>query len=405
MNRIAYFSQYKVGEQASHSDINPPHHLHIMQPTHKYLSNLTPLRGVAALWVIVFHFQVLVCQFVLPEQSHLIENGYLMVDLFFIMSGFIIYHVYQSSFRDGIRAPNFRRFIVARFARIYPLHFFTLLFLILVAAATNGWSPIEDPRALPANFLLLHSFGINKVFTWNIPSWSISAEWWAYMVFPLLVWFMYWKKRMAQIILGLAVVTVYVAIMFWIPRHDPFDPTAIVPHNLDVSYDFGFLRGLAGFVSGMLLYAIYQSGQWHKWFSLDLTALALIALTLVCLHFDINDGFYIILFVALVYAFALNSGKLHRMCNFRAIQYLGKISYSIYLSSIFLFIISGLIKLPGVKYLKNAQTAPFWLGLGYCLIFLTLHIGISSMTYYWIEKPCRKYINFRWGKEAMPVYA
>src|ERR1700748_1734095 len=81
-----------------------------MQPAHKYLSNLTTLRGVAAIWVIVFHFQVLICQFVLPQQSLLIEKGYLMVDLFFIMSGFIICHVYQQSFQAGITIQNFKKF-------------------------------------------------------------------------------------------------------------------------------------------------------------------------------------------------------------------------------------------------------------------------------------------------------
>src|ERR1700737_2473765 len=98
-----------------------------MQPTHKYLSNLTPLRGIAAMWVVVFHFQVLVITFILPEQTLLVAKGYLMVDLFFIMSGFIISHVYQQSFQAGIASGNFRRFIVARFARIYPLHLFTLV--------------------------------------------------------------------------------------------------------------------------------------------------------------------------------------------------------------------------------------------------------------------------------------
>ena len=378
-----------------------------MQPTHKYLSNLTPLRGITAIWVVVFHFQVLVVQFILPEQTKIVVKGYLMVDLFFIMSGFIICHVYQQSFRVGLTSGNFRRFIIARFARIYPLHFFTLIVLIILIAITKSWNPIDDPEAIPANIFLLHSFGINKVFTWNVPSWSISSEWWAYMVFPILIIFIYRGKKLAISVLGLFVVTAYIAIMFWVPRHDPFDPTATVPHDLNVTYDFGFLRGLAGFVSGMLLYKFYEAGIWNKFFQKDFTALLLIITTIVCLHFGINDGFYIILFIALVFAFALNSGKLHIMCNNQFAQYLGKISYSIYLSSMLLFqwFLFGLIKLPGVKYLEHTSSANFWVGLGYCLAFLIIHIGISSITYYTIEKPCRKYINARWGKETMPVYA
>jgi len=378
-----------------------------MQPAHKYLSNLTTLRGIAAIWVIVFHFQTLICQFVLPQQSLLIDKGYLMVDLFFIMSGFIICHVYNQSFLTGITMQNFKKFIVARFARIYPLHFFTLICMIILVAAGNGWNNIDDPKAIPANIFLLHSFGLNKIFTWNVPSWSISAEWWAYMVFPVLAIFMHRRKALAIMSLALFVVLAYMAIMYWLPRHDPFDPTAVVPHDLDSTFDYGFLRGLAGFISGMLLYRAYEVGMGNRFFQNDLTALIFIIITLVCMHFGVNDFLYILLFIALVYTFAVNSGKLNAICNNRVLQYLGKISYSIYLSSVFLFliIILGVKKLPGVKYTEYTHTSGFWLGLAYCIAFLIIHIGISSLTYYKIEKPCRKYINAKWGKETMPVYA
>ncbi|MDP9043015.1 MAG: acyltransferase, partial [Bacteroidota bacterium] len=79
-----------------------------MQPSHRYLSNLTPLRGIAALWVVVFHFSEIVAKFVSTNKSLLLTKGYLMVDLFFIMSGFIIYHVYQQNFQSGISARSFR---------------------------------------------------------------------------------------------------------------------------------------------------------------------------------------------------------------------------------------------------------------------------------------------------------
>lgn len=378
-----------------------------MQPTHRYLSNLTPLRGLAAIWVVVFHFQAMIAQFVDPGQTKILFKAYTMVDLFFIMSGFIICHVYQQSFQEPYITGNFRKFFVARFARIYPLHFITLIFLIILIAAAKGWNIVDDPKAIPTNLLLIHSFGIHKVFTWNIPSWSISAEWWAYMIFPLLIIFIHRAQRLAITVLWLFVVVAYLAIMFWLPRHDPFDPSIIIPHNLDATFDFGYLRGLAGFVAGVLLYKIYEERRWSRLFESDYMVFLLIIITLICFHIGINDGFYIILFIALVYSFALNKGKLHAICNNRLLQYLGKISYSIYLSSVFLFVwfFFGIIKLPGIKHLNNVSTIDFWTGLLYCMAFLLVHIGISSITYYKIEKPCRKYINAKWGREAMPVYA
>jgi peptidoglycan/LPS O-acetylase OafA/YrhL len=341
------------------------------------------------------------------NHTRMVAKGYMMVDLFFIMSGFIISHVYQQSFQNGLTSQSFRKFIVARFARVYPLHFFVLLILILLVWPSGQWNMVQDPKAILTNLFLIHSFGIHKVFTWNVPSWSISAEWWAYMIFPILVIFMYRKRKLANVLLGIFAILAYIAIMFWLPRKDPFDPTKVVPHNLDSTFDYGFLRGLAGFTVGMLLYKAYQAELFLKIFQKDITAGLIILLTLFCLHLGVNDGFYIILFAAVVFAFALNNGKLHRLCNLRFLQYIGLISYSIYLVQLFPVIIlwvSG-IHLPGVKYTDYGASTGFWPGVGYCLIFLVFVIGFSSLTYYTIEKPCRKYINRRWGREEMPVYA
>ncbi len=380
-----------------------------MQPTHQYLSNLTPLRGIAALWVFVFHFEGVLVHFISPGSTQLIAKGYLMVDLFFIMSGFIMCHVYQKSFEAGPTARNFKRFIVARFARIYPLHLFVLIVLILWVArvGVGDLAMIYDPAAIPTNLLLIHSFGIHKVFTWNVPSWSISAEWWAYMVFPFLVFFLYQKKKLAAAALLLFVIISYIALMFWLPRKDPFDPAAIVPHNLDISFDYGFLRGLAGFVAGMLVYKIYDAGLFRNIFQKDWTALLVILITLFCLHIGINDGFYVILFVLVIYTFACNKENVYKICNNRLAQYLGKISYSIYLNGMLVAFpyFAGFIKLPGVQYTNSGASTSFLVGVGYCLVNLMIVTGLSTITYYGVEKPCRKYINAKWGKETMPVYA
>src|ERR1700677_1206832 len=102
-----------------------------MPNSHPFLNNLTPLRGAAATWVAVYHFGTTVPLFS-ASQTMLVAKGYTMVDLFFIMSGFIMRHVYGNSFKERITIPNVHRFVVARFARIYPLHFFTLTTLVVL---------------------------------------------------------------------------------------------------------------------------------------------------------------------------------------------------------------------------------------------------------------------------------
>lgn len=98
----------------------------------EYISNLTPLRGIAALLVAVFHFEMAIARFVPASQTMFFEKSYLMVDLFFIMSGFIILHVYGDNFKQAFSKNSLRNFFVARFARIYPLHFFSLMLLVFL---------------------------------------------------------------------------------------------------------------------------------------------------------------------------------------------------------------------------------------------------------------------------------
>ena len=100
---------------------------------HQYLKNLTPLRGIAALLILIFHVQIILLyknSLTGNWETALIWRMHLMVDFFFILSGFIMFHVYGDWFRDSVSWKKFRKFTLARFARVYPLHVFTLFALI-----------------------------------------------------------------------------------------------------------------------------------------------------------------------------------------------------------------------------------------------------------------------------------
>jgi peptidoglycan/LPS O-acetylase OafA/YrhL len=374
-----------------------------MQHKAQYLSNLTPLRGIAALLVAVFHFEMAIARFVPAKQTMFFEKSYLMVDLFFVMSGFIILHVYGDSFIESITKISLRKFVVARFARIYPLHFFSLMLLvvlvILFSPAGTYPNAIENPAAIPTNIFLLQTFYIHKIFTWNIPSWSISAEWVAYMFFPLLALFINKKKLPAVVVLSIFVVAAYLSIMYLLPRKNPMYPNIPVPHNINTTYDYGYLRGLAGFITGMLVYLMYKVASVKNIFQKDISAFIILLLLVTAMHFAINDALCVILFAALVLAFACNNNYLHKACNNRVVQYIGTISYSIYLMQIFFQEpFSKGLRLPGVTgFGRGKQNIAFSSGIMYCAIYLLLLIAVSSITYYGIEQPCRKYINKKWG--------
>ena len=164
-----------------------------------YLSNLTPLRGIAALIVLFFHFDLFWGG---PFQGTLfpidvtlfVKKGYLLVDFFFVLSGFIMCHVYGPFFAGSVTGSAFRQFLKARFARIYPLHLFTLVWAILLFAGVL-WTdfPLDareksvfDLSAIPAHLVLIQAMGIYPGYTWNGPAWTISVEWWMYVLFPFL---------------------------------------------------------------------------------------------------------------------------------------------------------------------------------------------------------------------------
>ena len=132
--------------------------------TQPYLTTLTPLRGIAALLVVVFHSNLDLVPFAPALPGHLVENGWLWVDFFFALSGFIIAYVYGSSFRGAVSGSDYKKYIGARFARVYPLHLFTLVWAALAvwyirSKATGDISPmlneILNLKAIPASLVMM----------------------------------------------------------------------------------------------------------------------------------------------------------------------------------------------------------------------------------------------------------
>lgn len=167
-----------------------------MNQQQNYIASLTSLRGIAALWVMLFHLDVIFFYrgfgpLVLHELTGLITKGYLWVDFFFILSGFVISHVYGAAFAGSLYRVSFiKSFLWARFTRIYPLHLFILSLLIplsiivpvlLPAVVDGSWETFLAWPALLDNLLLVNSMNQHIYLSWNIVSWSIGAEWWAYV--------------------------------------------------------------------------------------------------------------------------------------------------------------------------------------------------------------------------------
>ncbi|HMY40724.1 MAG TPA: acyltransferase [Marinagarivorans sp.] len=171
-----------------------------MQKDTRELTALTSLRGVAAVLVVLHHYcLVFTDDIVRWLPSRILVNAYLCVDLFFMLSGFVLAYVYYS-FSEGVTAPDYRRFLLARFARIYPLHLFTLgIVLALEFAALavwlntpsvhSHWAPPftaeQSLLSLFSNLVMLQTLHWGAF--WNVPAWSLSAEFITYLWLPWLI--------------------------------------------------------------------------------------------------------------------------------------------------------------------------------------------------------------------------
>ncbi|MDU0356368.1 acyltransferase [Paraglaciecola aquimarina] len=148
--------------------------------------SLTSIRSFAALFVVWYHVAV---SFTAYDFTffNLFLNGSLSVDLFFVLSGFILHHVYK----DKNIHKSYRKFVFTRLARIYPLHLVTLLTLLFITLVLDDFSDRYNPEYYTGlsfflNLLLVQNWGFIPP-SWNMVSWSISAEWFMYLLFPFMV--------------------------------------------------------------------------------------------------------------------------------------------------------------------------------------------------------------------------
>src|SRR3989441_9693800 len=162
------------------------------------LSSLTGIRFYAALLVYVYHVVLTIPGVNALSGSSLFSNAAdVGVSFFFVLSGFILTYNYGDVFRDGISAANYTRFVWDRLTKIYPVHFLTLL-LVLPIAIFSPHLPL-DWRAVPLHLFLLQCFWPSSTPAFsgylNVPSWSISCDWFFYLLATAVYIFCVGKRR------------------------------------------------------------------------------------------------------------------------------------------------------------------------------------------------------------------
>lgn len=386
-----------------------------MHQSPTYLTTLTPLRGIAALLVVIFHSGIYTMPVIDPAITGLIKEGWLWVDFFFVLSGFVLSHVYGHYFETSITKSRFMSYVGARFARVYPLHLFSLVCITMAAVfirqEASQIDPILQPMfsywGFPASLLLIQSMHIFPIAPLNGPSWSLSTEWWVYMLFPLFVGPLRRLPVFGKVLSWLGVAAFYYFLMYFIaPR---YGLTRQVTLNLVA--DWGFFRCAAGFGLGMLLYDAYQNNWGRKIAGNGLFFTTAFGAVLLAMHTEMHSLLIIALFLPVILSAAYQTGWVKQALSTRPLQRLGDWSFSIYMVHvpiIYLFYIPWLQKKPDLlaHYSPTGPANPdYTAGQIFCVMLICITLAVAALTYNFIEVPARRYLNalFRTHKPQEPV--
>lgn len=340
------------------------------------LKPLTVLRFFAAAWVVLFSLWPRLDVGFTPA---IVGKGYLGVEVFFILSGFILCHVYLPAAEEG--RFRYGAFLWARLARIYPLHLVTMAAIGLFGAAALLAGRAIDPNILstPAvmpNLLLVHAWGLAPVSGWNHPSWSISAEWFAYLAFPAFAWIAIRLRKAPEAALAGALVLLFsLNAIFAKLTGFPLTQATIA---------WGALRIVPCFAYGAALYLFRRSGAVQRRTTAHVGAAIFGAALLVGAQQGLPDPVLVALAGGLILFLAALSSTGSNALTHPTLVYLGEISYSIYM----VHTLWDLVLVNGAASALHLQDKRLPLGLW--LVLVTGVVPLAAASYHLIERPARE---------------
>lgn len=362
---------------------------------------LDSFRGLCAIFVVVFHMRALGS---ITELSFF-KGSYLFVNFFFVLSGFVMSHAYLK--RSDI---EFKGYISSRFRRLYPLYFFMLIVFIGLECAkyiaytkmgitlnavpfTGKSAPVE----IIPNLLMIQAWtGFTEHLSFNYPSWSISIEFYTYVLFFIAIHFL--KKNLFLSCLAIPAIL-------------------IILHSASgVAITEYAASGVFCFFAGVVTHSLSSA----KFTTSKVFATAIEALALISIYYVVSNDIVIkwvlsaLLFSLTIFIYSKEAGLISSLLKTKPFISVGKWSYSIYMThaAILFCVISAFMVLQKItgKEVTLMVNGDRTLNLGSAalnnilvavIIFVT--IIFSSFTYRFIEMKFNKKRNF--SKESIKVVA
>ena len=379
----------------------------LYEGTHLRFQALDSWRGIAALLVTCGHIRFLGHQY----DWALVRGSWLCVDFFFVLSGFVIAHAYGKRLVEGYDSFSFA---IRRFGRLWPLHIVVLIMFIMLeivkwGLATGGLiSP--DTVAFDAgerfslssmfsNVFLLQSLGLHDELTWNMPSWSISTEFYTYLIFAKVCLITHRRARLVAVaaiaITGITVVALYAG------------------ETLNTTYDYGIFRCAYGFMTGVLCYEVFQRTRntSYKPSTFVETIMFLVAFGFIAAAGTHPMSLAApLVFAIVIWVFAHEHGRLSQFMLTKPFQRLGDWSYSVYMIHFLVWVVVSRLfavfesargeslrvdhysTIGGFQIELISFGNVYWMDL-LSILYLAVVIALSAGTYRYVEKPCRGYFN------------
>jgi len=345
-------------------------------------------RGIAALLVAVHNFGY--------PQTTFVAHSSFFVDFFFVLSGFVISHAYMDKLGDWV---GLSVFVMRRIGRLWPLHVVMLLVFvaldfikILAGGASFHVAPFAPPNSISAiwqNLFLVQGLGWHTQISWNGPSWSVSTEFWTYLLFAAIVFCFRGSSPPRWLMAAIAAAAAGLMALL--------SSDYLVPND-----ELPILRCIYGFFVGHLVLRAWKATA--RPFASG-GGFEILALVLMLAYVRLAEGPWSmagpLVFGFAVWAYARNDGPLSKLLVLRPFVKLGAWSYSIYMVHFLIGnMVSRLLRVTGVALTSLPDAATAWHGGGHrwvmdavLVAYLGVVVALSSITFRLIEEPARRYVS------------
>ena len=334
---------------------------------------LSSIRGIPVLLIVLFHYHEWNGYPFEFWYDAIVAKGYLWVEFFFALSGFILFYVYGSQGGELLRARPLTRFLVTRLSRIYPLQLATLLVILGIdvwdrtAAPHRPGASIFDVAGNPemtvgtflSNLALIQAWNIHDKLSWNSPAWFVSVEAFLYLAFPALLALSGARFGGRTVVVGAASAALLVIL------------AVTSGMGMDLTHRNGVPRGLADFGIGLFLGALFVEirRRGARWKPLPSSVHTLVQVAVVA---ELVAGFYssgaprtkgdlmiVVPMYLLIFLLAFDRGLIAEVLRARWLRKLGEWSFAIYMVQ---FIVLILLPFAGLRSMRWAEATLAVLG-------------------------------------------